>query len=816
MLSAMLKKRYGIKHEVLNAKVDQAAKEGNLVKDAGQLGSVMITTNMAGRGTDIRLQPVGKEALVKHWKLRNLLPSTANAAMSDDELVALAFGHQAIQTLGLPKGEAKAMGDDELRLRLLRHWCMEDAWLPEKKVNAMDAEQCLAELDKLPDYRRHRLSVFDHVRDMGGLYVLGTERHESRRIDNQLRGRSGRQGDPGSSRFFVSLEDDRMKMFAGNTTQAALSKLGMKEGDAIEHPWVSRSVERAQRKVEERNYENRKVLLDYDEVMEYQRGDFYGTRQDVLEGRNLSGMIFEHLTDSVADAVERYLSPFFAANQVAEWCSNELEISIDPSAVVLDDAEELMEKVRRAGHEEAAAIIEVTLGEYMDQDLTPDAWDYKGLQAWAKHRFDVDLTIDRLKEMSIEEVRSELTRTAQEQFSHKDLAGLNRFLDPLFAEKQLAHWFEEKFGLQIDPESLADVDGTREVQQVADRLTLKAREAYRQRELQYPITFNMRAVLQGMQQDPQWAVNQLLSFANGRFDAGWTAESLNGKSPQELMDQLVEQARLWLGDGEDQGKLAREVADKLDELALTADIETDQDDLRERVNGWLSERFNGLVISAEDWEAAVANERALAKRRGRGVEDLSLRDQETLRGMIHRKAREVFRVELTQLERFVLIQVLDQAWKDHLYAMDQLRGSVGLRGYAERDPRIEYKREGSRNFQSMKKVVRDRVTELIFRAELTPNVQLRSAYGDQQSAARGPAVTAQTGDGAGGVPGAGVGGGAGCVPGAGVSASRMAGAGGASADGAAASGNGDQEAARPMSRRQRRAAKTRARKSTKS
>ncbi|MEM9753851.1 MAG: hypothetical protein AAF916_10785, partial [Planctomycetota bacterium] len=208
MLSQMLSKKHGIQHSVLNAKAENAEREGNIVEDAGYLGAVMIATNMAGRGTDIKLQRIERDALVKHWQTRNILPRQANPSMSDDELVALSYRHQATQVLGIPKKEAEAASDDELKLKLLRHWCETDAYIDAKKTASMDLDDCLAQLDTLPDYKRHRLELWDRVEAMGGLHIVGTERHESRRIDNQLRGRAGRQGDQGSSRFFLSLEDD--------------------------------------------------------------------------------------------------------------------------------------------------------------------------------------------------------------------------------------------------------------------------------------------------------------------------------------------------------------------------------------------------------------------------------------------------------------------------------------------------------------------------------------------------------------------------------------------------------------------------------
>jgi len=154
------------------------------------------------------------------------------------------------------------------------------------------------------------------VSEMGGLYVLGTERHEARRIDNQLRGRAGRQGDPGASRFFLSLEDDLMRLFASDWVSAVLRKLGMEEGVAIENRIVSRAIERAQKKVEEHNFDSRKRVLDYDEVMDEQRRVIYEMRQRALEGKDLAGMVREMLEESAADAVAGYLSP---ANRPGEW-----------------------------------------------------------------------------------------------------------------------------------------------------------------------------------------------------------------------------------------------------------------------------------------------------------------------------------------------------------------------------------------------------------------------------------------------------------------------------------------------------------------
>lgn len=690
MLSQMLAKRYGIKHEVLNAK--QHEREAHIVESAGALGAVMIATNMAGRGTDIKLRPIPREDLVRHWKQRNLLPRQADEAMSDDELIGLAYRHQLQQETGLKAKEADELSDDQVKLRLFQHWVQTDAWIEQAKASKMSLEQCIATLDGLPDYQKHRLEIWQHIEDMGGLHIVGTERHESRRIDNQLRGRAGRQGDQGSSRFFISFDDDLMKMFAGKATLTALSKLGMKEGDAIEHKWVTNSVERAQRKVEERNYEIRKNLLEYDEVMEHQRNSFYGIRQDVLEGKEVSELVFDYIADSVDDAVDTYLAKDYVQIQVAEWCRQTLDVSIEPARIRIadNDLEGLQEIVRKAARHEAGQVIEVTLGEYMSNDLSPDEWDLRGLAQWAMSRFNVDLKTARLREMNVTQVADLLTEAALEQVDRKDLSGLEKFLTPHYGARDLATWARNKFGIELSPEEIDALEPAK----AADQILKQARSAYARREITYPPQFIMELVFQAAQQDTQWAANQLVSWANQRYQLGWTVEEITQLGGEELLQKLVDAAEQWLEGGKLEEQAKQAVAEHTDAAALA---------------GWMKERF---AIEVPTDEIEQAGDRT---------------------AFVIKRGREVLRSELSQLERFVLLQILDTAWKDHLYAMDQLKDSVGLRGYAERDPRIEYKREGSNLFSEMQRTVRDRVTDLIFRAKLTPNVQLRSVYGAQQA-----------------------------------------------------------------------------------
>jgi preprotein translocase subunit SecA len=241
-LSGMLRRR-GIKHVVLNAKYH--AQEAEIVAQAGRKGAVTIATNMAGRGTDI------------------LLGGNAEH-MARQQCLAEEIAER------LPKGEEKFVDDEEFV-----YFFHVDGFY---RVPRPDWERIFSH------FKRQTEGEHDEVVALGGLHILGTERHEARRIDNQLRGRAGRQGDPGSSRFYLSLEDDLMRIFGSDRISGLMQKLGMEEGVPIEHGMVTRAIERAQKQVEAQNFSVRKHLLEYDDVMNKQRESVYTLRREILEG----------------------------------------------------------------------------------------------------------------------------------------------------------------------------------------------------------------------------------------------------------------------------------------------------------------------------------------------------------------------------------------------------------------------------------------------------------------------------------------------------------------------------------------------------
>jgi len=266
-LSNLLRKR-GIKHVVLNAKYH--AQEAEIVAQAGRKDNVTIATNMAGRGTDI------------------LLGGNAEH-MARQQTLAEAVAER------VPRGEEKYVDDEEFI-----YFFHVDGFY---RVPRKDWERIYAH------FKRETDSEHEQVVGLSGLHILGTERHEARRIDNQLRGRAGRQGDPGSSRFYLSLEDDLMRIFGSDRISGLMQKLGMEEGVPIEHSMVTRAIERAQKQVEAQNFSVRKHLLEYDDVMNKQRESVYTLRREILEGKI-------HLTEE--DIVDTREYVFALAEEILE------------------------------------------------------------------------------------------------------------------------------------------------------------------------------------------------------------------------------------------------------------------------------------------------------------------------------------------------------------------------------------------------------------------------------------------------------------------------------------------------------------------
>jgi len=336
MISDALK-RQGIKHSVLNAKPEHAEREGELIAQAGRKGAVMIATNMAGRGVDIKLGGDAEHLAIAELKKQGIT-------------------HES-------EGYEEALAEKTAELE----------------------PQCKAEAEE--------------VRELGGLYICGTERHESRRIDNQLRGRSGRQGDPGESRFFLSAEDDVIRLFAGDRIYNILDKLGPTDEAGEEVPleakMLTKTVEGAQKKVEEQNFLIRKRVLEYDDVMNEQRRVVYKYRREILEGRDIS----ETARDEVEGVIERLIDEYTAGELLEEWDLEELEtqlrqiwpVSIEvgglaPETVDKEQLKDALDDDAMNAYDEREAQLGEELMRYLERSILLQVIDNR----WREHLFDMD------------------------------------------------------------------------------------------------------------------------------------------------------------------------------------------------------------------------------------------------------------------------------------------------------------------------------------------------------------------------------------------------------------------------------------------
>jgi len=364
-------KKAGVPHEVLNAK--QHERESRIVAQAGRKGAVTVATNMAGRGTDILLGG-NPESMTREHFLKNRL------AMPYAQAPAV-IGADAQS----PNGD---VGPSSVPMVLFQH---------EGKIFQVPVDQWKPVFD---DFAQQCKAEHDEVVALGGLHILGTERHEARRIDNQLRGRAGRQGDPGSSRFFLSLEDDLMRIFGGERVKALMFRLGMTEGVPIESGLISRRIETAQKSVEAQNFDARKHLLEYDDVMNKQREAIYSIRRSALEGKDQRDYVIGIAEDIARELVETYCGRDLHPGQ---WNTTQFlaevnsEFGIDAKAAGADPAS--------LNHDQLAdAIAEAVAKKYEDKEkqLTPD------LMRWLERRIILDvvdsqwkdhlLSLDHLKE----------------------------------------------------------------------------------------------------------------------------------------------------------------------------------------------------------------------------------------------------------------------------------------------------------------------------------------------------------------------------------------------------------------------------------
>ena len=584
-ISNALTRKYGIEHEVLNAK--QHAREASIVEKAGQThtgrdgnewGNVTIATNMAGRGTDIKL------------------------------------------------GES--------------------------------------------------------VADRGGLHIIGTERHESRRIDNQLRGRAGRQGDNGSSQFFLSFDDELLRIFSPEWTIKALTRTGWEEGDPIQHKWISRGIEKAQKKVEERNFEARKSLLEYDEVMDYQRKVFYTRRREILKGAGLRAIIEDIISDVIANACDTVLDEKYPYRCLVEWIKANLNVDLKVRNVMGAEPDEIEEEAKSIAKKELESEINLSLGEYLEDYEDRSTWKIDSLCRWAMSTYKASLAAGKLRDMTVEEIESAIVEAASQQIDKKDCSLIQEFLSKDFAQKTFVDAMKAKFAIELSLDEIKDLDKDK----AKEKLSQIISDKFVSREIEYPVDFAMNMVYTN-QGTNVYAFETLSKWIKDKFDEDISSDQLKGMQPKEIHEKLLGMSRQWNG---------RNLTEKIESKFNSSDLDS--------FVSWANDRFKCSVDCSKTSEP----------------------DQ--IKQVVCNSAREFMRSELSQLEKYVLLQIYDSAWKDHLYSMDHLRESVFLRSFAEKDPKLDYKQEGYKMFNNMLASVEQRVTDTIFKVQLEAGAKARSVW----------------------------------------------------------------------------------------
>ncbi len=669
-LSGLLKRR-GIKHELLNAKPENVGREAEIVAQAGRINAVTISTNMAGRGTDIILG-------------------------GNPETLAWARLKQLKDADGRP-------------LYPTRLEVPNDVWT--KTISEIETKEKMKEEGR-------------KVAELGGLHIVGTERHDSRRIDNQLRGRAGRQGDPGSSRFFLSLEDPLMRMFAGEWVSGILTRLGMQEGEAIESGMVTRRIEKAQKKVEEWHFESRKSLLEEDEVMDHQRKRIYRARQDILDGKNPRAEILEMIRRQIEKATDRFLNVDYGPASFAEYAGNRLGVDYESR-----EFRGTFDEASKEALEKAISAVPTEIQERVEESLNPDEdpkdWKWNELCRAVNAKYGTKFADKDLKKIDPNKITEYLVAKSEAAVRTVDLTEGARFLGRTYGAEALSDWMRQRFGVKV---SIEEISAQRE-SALDNFLFQKVRENYRQKDIEFPINVAMQNYMSDKAQAGtqrydreglyKWAAQRLgttlamrtngpaaLAGEGGFFAAAFAAIEAEGFTEEFIRT-------------EPRSKLREKLLEIAPKAMLTGDIE--------EIDARVAEVFAGAKVA----EAEDAHELADWARTELGLnleaDELTGMSAEAARDSLLNAYDKKYRPEMHSVERSLVLEQLDSSWKSHLLVMDSLKSGSRLAGYAQEDYKIVFKREGMKEFDAMWEGVRDRITENVFRMEEMGDEEARAA-----------------------------------------------------------------------------------------
>ena len=646
----------GVKHKLLNAKPEYAEREAETIAQAGRLSAVTIATNMAGRGTDIIL---GGNPEYLAW----------------DELKHM-------------------NNEDGLPLYPTRLDVPKAVW--------NDLTKKIAQREGMEDEGRK-------VAEAGGLHVIGTERHDSRRIDLQLRGRAGRQGDNGSSRFFISLEDDLMRKFGGEWVKDWLSRLGMQEGERIESTLVTRQIESSQKKVEERFFEQRKHLLEYDEVMDEQRKRVYSYRQSILEGADCRSLILEMIDKQLAQKTEYFLKPTYRWETVIAWVRQQFGLDLKVREVRDMAPEQLVKYLKDRAERQAYETIREEIDNNIPEDADPREQNWQAVSRWANATYGLNTNERELRKIGFlvegnpesldtGKLHEYLYERAVETINRFDFTPVEHFLDEKWGRLSLCQWLNQQNGLEMNPDQF---DGL-SPEDSAKTIKAEINKLYRRKEVEFPVSVGLSHFMTEQNGLARYNRAGLTDWANNRFAMSLNPEEMEPKSKADITQILLQTSTQFLDRGE-------KILVRCEELLTSAFGPRPKN---EHPRNGVAGRDRTVNTVAIKELADLANEEFGTQL---VPEELAKLDRSTVERDIRSLYERKYRYEIHHAERSVALETLDTAWKDHLYDMDHLKAGIGLAGYAQKDPKVEYRREGMKDFERMWDKIATQVTGTIFR-----------------------------------------------------------------------------------------------------
>ncbi|MGN0930907.1 MAG: SEC-C metal-binding domain-containing protein [Thermoguttaceae bacterium] len=681
LISQMLNRR-GIRHQVLNAKPENVGREAEIVAQAGRLNAVTIATNMAGRGTDIIL---GGNPETLAWSI---------------------FQTKYPTRLDVPQ----------------------DEW-----------RKCVEEIES----REHMKEEGELVRSLGGLHIIGTERHEARRIDLQLIGRCGRQGDPGEARFYLSLEDDLVRIFAGDWVKNLLARLGMEYGQAIESPMVTRRIEGAQKKREEFNFDIRKNLLEYDEVMDMQRKRVYSYRQRILDGGNTKDFVLQMINAQLKKRLDGFLAPNYGAEAYAVYAARQLNVEFDAKQFVGMNSGEAIEyaldHARRMSETIALDLVE----ENLPDDAPESEWNWQALTKAANARWRCALSDSELRKLGRENVAEFLIERAEKFCNNTDLSSGSPLLAGDYGVRTACRWLRDKFGVAVNPDEAVKLEPAA-FMELARQKTL---EGYAEREARFPVLVGLAHFTIRDQNGRRYDREGVADWASRRFGVQLDVEELRNKQRHEIEQLLYDVSRQSSQQALPYYETMREkLANLFNEENVNIELIRTKREEKIARNDRITSNDVRKVRRDAPALADLCNWLNADLGQNLTVEELSQWDVLLLENRIESMIENVFNPEMRKVERSLILGILDASWKEHLQVMDHLKSSVSFRGYAQVDPKVEYKREGMRVFDAMWDGVFERVTDYVYRVEQLDENFIGSTWSDADrvGAAQHPQQTAVT------------------------------------------------------------------------